>query len=127
MGHIGLLPQSEKGKFKFKGRSKIERNRIIEDAKLLSGAGVFSIVIECVEEKLAKFITKSVDIPTIGIGASKYCDGQILVTDDLLGLSNFTPRFIKKYSNIKKIINKSILRYKRDVINRKFPNKRNIY
>ena len=127
MGHIGLLPQSEKGKFKFKGRSKIERNRIIEDAKLLSGAGVFSIVIEFVEEKLAKFITKSVDIPTIGIGASKYCDGQILVTDDLLGLSNFTPRFIKKYSNIKKIINKSILRYKRDVINRKFPNKRNIY
>ena len=88
---------------------------------------MFTIVIECVEENLAKLITNSISVPTIGIGASKYCDGQILVTDDLLGLSNFTPRFIKKYSNLKEIINKSVSRFRNDVINKKFPNKKNIY
>ena len=127
MGHIGLLPQSEKGKFKFKGRSSVERKRIIEDARLLSNAGVFAIVIECVEESLAEIITKSVSVPTIGIGASKHCDGQVLVTDDLLGLSDFAPRFIRRYSNIKKSINKSVLRFKHDVINKNFPSKKNIY
>ena len=88
---------------------------------------MFAIVIECVEESLAKIITKSIPVPTIGIGASKHCDGQILVTDDLLGLSNFTPRFIRRYSNIKKIINKSVLRFRHDVINKKFPSRKNIY
>jgi 3-methyl-2-oxobutanoate hydroxymethyltransferase len=88
---------------------------------------VFAIVIECVEESLAEIISKSIPVPTIGIGASKYCDGQILVTDDLLGLSNFTPRFVRKYSNIKKIINESVLRFRRDVINRNFPSRKNIY
>ena len=127
MGHIGLLPQSEKGKFKFKGRSSVERKRIIEDARLLSNAGVFAIVIECVEESLAEIITKSVPVPTIGIGASKHCDGQVLVTDDLLGLSDFAPRFIRRYSNIKKSINKSVLRFKHDVINKNFPSRKNIY
>jgi len=127
MGHIGLLPQSEKGKFKFKGRSQIEKQKIIGDAKLLEEAGVFSLVIECVKENLAKIITKSINVPTIGIGASLQCDGQILVTDDLIGLSDFTPRFVKRYSNIKKIINKNILRFKNDVINKKFPNKKNTY
>ena len=127
MGHIGLLPQSEKGKFKFKGRSSVERKRIIEDARLLSNAGVFAIVIECVEESLAEIITKSVPVPTIGIGASKHCDGQVLVTDDLLGLSDFAPRFIRRYGNIKKSINKSVLRFKHDVINKNFPSKKNIY
>ena len=96
MGHIGLLPQSEKGKFKYKGKNLLERKRIINDATLLYNAGVFAIVIECVEESLAKTITKSIPIPTIGIGASMDCDGQILVTDDLLGLSNFSPRFVRK-------------------------------
>ena len=127
MGHVGLLPQSEKGKFKFKGRNPVERKRIIEDARLLSNSGVFAIVIECVEESLAKIITKTIPIPTIGIGASKHCDGQILVTDDLLGLTNFTPRFIRRYSNIKKIINKSVLRFRQDVLNKKFPSRKNIY
>ena len=127
MGHIGLLPQSEKGKFKFKGKSLVERKKIIEDAKSLSNAGVFAIVIECVEENLAKVISKSIPVPTIGIGASKHCDGQILVTDDLLGLSNYTPRFVKRYSNIKKIINKSVLKYRRDVINKSFPSRKNTY
>jgi 3-methyl-2-oxobutanoate hydroxymethyltransferase len=127
MGHIGLLPQSERGKFKFKGRSSFERKRIIEDAKLLSKAGVFAIVIECVEESLAEIISKSIPVPTIGIGASRHCDGQILVTDDLLGLSNFKPRFVKKYSNIKKMIKKSVLRFRHDVINKNFPSRKNIY
>ena len=127
MGHIGLLPQSERGRFKFKGRSSFERKRIIEDARLLSKVGVFAIVIECVEESLAQVISKSIPVPTIGIGASKHCDGQILVTDDLLGLSNFKPRFIRKYSNIKKIINKSVLKFRHDVINKNFPSKKNIY
>ena len=76
---------------------------------------------------LAKIISESITVPTIGIGASKHCDGQILVTDDLLGLSNFTPRFIIKYSNLKKIINKSVLRFRHDVINKNFPSKKNIY
>jgi len=127
MGHIGLLPQSERGKFKFKGRSLFERKRIIEDAMLLSKAGVFAIVIECIEESLAEIISKSIPVPAIGIGASRHCDGQILVTDDLLGMNNITPRFVRKYSNIKKIINKSVLRFRHDVINRNFPSRKNIY
>jgi len=124
---VGLLPQSEKGKFKYKGRNVTERKQIMEDARLLSNAGVFAIVIECVEESLAKTISKSIPVLTIGIGASKYCDGQILVTDDLLGLSNFKTRFTKKYSNIEQIINKSILRFRYDVVKKKFPGKKNIY
>ena len=99
MGHIGLLPQSSK-RFALKGKNLNERKNILEDAKLLSNSGVFSIVIECVVENLAKKITKTVRVPTIGIGASKHCDGQILVTDDIVGLSNFRPRFVKQYSNI---------------------------
>ena len=88
---------------------------------------MFAIVIECVEESLAEIISKSVPVPTIGIGASKHCDGQVLVTDDLLGLSDFAPRFIRRYGNIKKSINKSVLRFKHDVINKNFPSKKNIY
>jgi 3-methyl-2-oxobutanoate hydroxymethyltransferase len=103
-GHLGVLPQSQKGKFRFKGKKLTERNKILKDAKLLELAGVFSIVLECVESSLAKKITKSLEIPTIGIGASLDCDGQILVTDDLLGLNFFNVRFIKQYANIKKII-----------------------
>ena len=79
MGHIGLLPQSIKGNFIFKGKSKTERNKILNDAKALSSSGVFSIVLECVEKSLAKIITNSVKVPTIGIGASAHCDGQVLV------------------------------------------------
>ena len=127
MGHIGLLPQSEKGKFKFKGKTEIERKKIFQDAKLLSESGAFAIVIECVEQNLAAAITRSILVPTIGIGASQECDGQILVTDDLVGLSNFSPKFLKKYSNLKKIISKSVLRFRKDVIYKKFPGKKNIY
>ena len=126
MGHIGLLPQHVT-KFKIKGKSPKQEKQIIEDAKSLSNSGVFSIVIECVPEKLAKKITKIVPVPTIGIGASKHCDGQILVIDDLIGLNNFRPKFVKKYSNVNKIIEKSVKNYCKDVRKRKFPYSGNVY
>ncbi len=127
MGHVGLLPQSEKGKFRYKGRNKLERNKILNDAKSLSSSGVFSIVLECVESSLAKKITKSVKVPTIGIGASVYCDGQVLVTDDLIGLNPTNFRFVKKYANLNKIIDKSVGLFKKEVINEIFPTKKNAY
>ena len=127
MGHIGLLPQSEKGKFKFKGKKETERNKILKDAKLLEMSGVFSIVIECVEKSLAKEISKSVNIPTIGIGASLHCDGQVLVTDDLLGLNPTKVRFVKKYENLRNVIGKAVLKFKQEVIKKHFPKSKNSY
>ena len=126
MGHVGLLPQSS-NIFKLQGKSISKKKQIIEDAITLSKAGVFAIVIECVVESLAKKITKSISVPTIGIGASKYCDGQILVVDDMIGLSGLYPRFVKKYSNVEKIIEKSVKNYCKDVRKRKFPFVQNIY
>ena len=127
MGHIGLLPQSIKGNFIFKGKSKTERNKILNDAKVLSSSGVFSIVLECVEKSLAKMITSSVKVPTIGIGASAQCDGQVLVTDDLLGLNPNNFRFVKKYANLRKIIDKSVRLFKKEVIKKSFPKNKNTY
>ena len=126
MGHIGLLPQSSKV-FKLKGKNLIQKKQILQDAMELSNSGVFAIVLECVVEGLAKKVTNSISVPTIGIGASKYCDGQILVTDDMVGLSNFHPRFVKKYSNVKKIIEKSVKNYCSDVKRRRFPSSQNVY
>ena len=127
MGHLGLLPQSETGKFRFKGKKIFERNKILDDAKLLEAVGVFSIVLECIETSLAKLITNTINIPTIGIGASQYCDGQILVTDDLIGLNPIKVRFVKQYSNIKKIIKNAVLNYSKDVSGKKFPKKQHSY
>ena len=127
MGHIGLLPQSQKGKFRFKGKNKIEKNKILNDAKILSSSGVFSIVLECVEKSLAKQITNLVKVPTIGIGASVHCDGQVLVTDDLLGLNPTNFRFVKKYANLRKIIDKSARLFKQEVIKKSFPKSKNSY
>ena len=127
MGHIGLLPQSQKGKFRFKGKNKIEKNKILNDAKILSSSGVFSIVLECVEKSLAKQITNLVKVPTIGIGASAHCDGQVLVTDDLLGLNPTNIRFVKKYANLRKIIDKSARLFKQEVIKKSFPKSKNSY
>jgi 3-methyl-2-oxobutanoate hydroxymethyltransferase len=126
-GHLGLLPQSQKGKFRYKGKSLAERNRILEDAKLLESAGVFSIVLECVETSLAKSITDALSIPTIGIGASHYCDGQILVIDDLIGLNPTNVRFVKKYSNIQKVIGRAVSQFAKDVKKKKFPSKKSSY
>tara|TARA_Y100000389_G_C17387006_1_gene477635 strand:+ start:164 stop:937 length:774 start_codon:yes stop_codon:yes gene_type:complete len=126
MGHLGILPQSDKS-FKFKGKKLIERNKILNEAKLLENAGVFSIVLECVESSLAKLITQKIEIPTIGIGASSNCDGQVLVTDDLIGLNPINVRFIKKYSNLRKIIEKAVINYKKDVKNSNFPKKKHSF
>ena len=126
MGHLGLLPQSDTT-FKFKGKKKSERERILKDALLLEKAGVFSIVLECVESSLAKIVTQNIKIPTIGIGASKYCDGQILVFDDLIGLNPMNYRFVKKYANIRKDISKAVSNYSKEVRKIKFPNKKNSY
>ena len=127
MGHLGLLPQSEKGKFRFKGKKTRERNMILKEAKILESLGVFSIVLECVEKSLAKEITSSVKIPTIGIGSSINCDGQVLVTDDLLGLNDTNFKFLKKYSNLKKVINTAVFNFKKEVKNKKFPTKKYSY
>tara|TARA_B100000609_G_scaffold161377_1_gene133197 strand:- start:71 stop:634 length:564 start_codon:yes stop_codon:yes gene_type:complete len=126
MGHLGLLPQSDKS-FKFKGKKKTERDRILKDAILLEKAGVFSIVLECIETSLAKLITHKIEVPTIGIGASKYCDGQILVFDDLIGLNPINYRFVKKYANIRSQITKAVSNYSKDVRKNKFPNRNKSY
>ena len=126
MGHIGVLPQSDKT-FKFKGKKKSEREKILKDAKLLQRAGVFSIVLECVETSLAKYVTKQINIPTIGIGASNNCDGQILVFDDLIGLNPINARFVKKYINIHKQIKKAVSNYSKEVKKKQFPSKKYSY
>ena len=126
MGHVGLLPQSSTD-FKLKGKNFMQRKKILQDAIAVSNSGAFAIVIECVVESLAKKITKNVSIPTIGIGASKYCDGQILVVDDMLGLSDFLPKFVKRYSNLEKIIDNCVKNYTQDVKRRKFPSFKNVY
>ena len=123
MGHIGVLPQSDKT-FKFKGKKKSEKENIMRDAKLLQEAGSFCMVLECVETSLAKQVTQSVSVPTIGIGASSNCDGQILVFDDLIGLNPIKFRFVKKYANIKREISKAVSKYATDVKTRKFPSKK---
>ncbi len=123
MGHIGVLPQSDKT-FKFKGNKKSEKENIMRDAKLLQEAGSFCMVLECVETSLAKQVTQSVSVPTIGIGASNNCDGQILVFDDLIGLNPIKFRFVKKYANIKREISKAVSKYASDVKTRKFPSKK---
>ena len=126
MGHVGLLPQTAIN-FKVKGKNFLQKKKILEDAKAVSNSGVFAIIIECVIENLAKLITKNISVPTIGIGASKYCDGQILVIDDMLGLSDYYPKFVKQYSNLKKVIEKSVKNYTKDVRLRKFPFNKNVY
>ena len=126
MGHLGLLPQSDKT-FKFKGKKKSERENILKDAKLLERAGVFSIVLECVETSLAKYVTKQINIPTIGIGASNNCDGQILVFDDLIGLNPINARFVKKYANIQKQIKNAVSNYSKEVRKAQFPAKKYSY
>ena len=127
MGHLGLLPQTTKGKFKSKGKTLKEKKQLLSDAILLQNAGVFSIVLECVKSSTAKEITKNLDIPTIGIGSSVHCDGQVLVTDDLLGLNETKIKFVKKFLNIKKYINLGLKKYASDVRSKKYPSKKYSY
>ena len=124
MGHIGFTPQFKR-KFKVEGQSRLEANKLLKEAKQIQNAGAFSIVIECLSPESAKLITKELNIPTIGIGSSKYCDGQILVTDDMLGISGFYPKFVKKYANLNRVIEKAVKEYSREVKLSKFPSTKN--
>ncbi|WP_440670062.1 3-methyl-2-oxobutanoate hydroxymethyltransferase [Candidatus Pelagibacter sp. HIMB1483] len=127
MGHLGLLPQSVKGKFKSKGKTSREIKQLMNDAMLLQKTGVFAIVLECVKTPIAKQITKDLKIPTIGIGSSVHCDGQVLVTDDLLGLNETKIKFVKRFLNIKKYINLGLKKYASDVRSKKYPSKKHSY
>ena len=120
MGHVGILPQTDK-KFTFKGKKQKESERILKDAKLLENAGVFSIVLECIETKLSKQITDKINIPTIGIGSSANCDGQVLVIDDLIGMSEIKFKFVKKYVDVSKIIDFAVKKYATEVHKKQFP------
>ncbi len=120
MGHIGFTPQFKK-KFKVEGQNKKEIRKLLKEAKLIEKAGAFSIVLECMSAESAKLISKKLSIPTIGIGSSKYCDGQILVTDDMLGISGFYPKFVKKFANLDRVIENAVKKYTKEVKLSKFP------
>ena len=126
MGHIGYTPQYFK-KFKVQGVLDKDRHNLLDQAIRNEKAGAFSVILECVSAKTAREITKTLKIPTIGIGASVYCDGQILVTDDMLGLSGFYPKFVKKFANLNNIIEIGIKKYKKAVLNKDFPTKKNTF
>ncbi|HXF85622.1 MAG TPA: 3-methyl-2-oxobutanoate hydroxymethyltransferase [Anaerolineales bacterium] len=124
MGHLGLTPQSvhQLGGFRAQGRTARAAKRLIEDALILEEAGCFSIVLESVPARLAELISKKISIPTIGIGAGVGCDGQVLVTHDLLGLfDRFTPKFVKKYANLHEEMQRAFADYIEDVESRRFP------
>ncbi|MCT4620997.1 MAG: 3-methyl-2-oxobutanoate hydroxymethyltransferase [Marinisporobacter sp.] len=130
IGHLGLTPQSINmfGGFKVQGKSEEAAKKILEDALLLQEAGVFSIVLECVPERLAKLISEKLEIPTIGIGAGKYCDGQVLVTQDLLGMyTDFTPKFVKKYANLNDSIVKATKSYIEEINIGVFPSEEHTF
>ena len=123
MGHVGLRPQSVlvEGAFKAKGRTLDERERVMAEAQATARAGAFCVVIEGVAESLAREITEAVDIPTIGIGGSAACDGQILVVDDMLGLFDWTPKFVRRYADLRGEIDRAAAAYADDVRARRFP------
>ena len=127
MGHLGLLPQSVKGKFRSKGKTTREINQLMSDALLLQKSGVFAIVLECVKTPIAKQITNDLKIPTIGIGSSVHCDGQVLVTDDLIGLNQTNIKFVKKFLNVKKYINSGLRKFASEVKSKKYPTKKHSY
>ena len=127
MGHLGLLPQTAKGKFKSKGKTEKEKKQLINDALLLQKNGVFAIVLECIKASTAKQITQYLKIPTIGIGSSAHCDGQVLVTDDLIGLNETNIRFVKKFINVRKYINQGLKRFMSEVKLKRYPSKKHSY
>ena len=125
-GHIGYTPQYS-NKFKVKGKSDLEEKKLIKEAIEIEEAGAFCIILECISANTSKKITGLLKIPTIGIGSSKNCDGQILVTDDIIGLSGFYPKFVRKYLDINKIIDKGVKKYSKDVLKKKFPKATNSF
>jgi 3-methyl-2-oxobutanoate hydroxymethyltransferase len=129
MGHIGLRPQAVNvdGGFRAKGRTNAERDRVIAEARATADAGAFAIVIEGVAEDLAAEITAEVSCPTVGIGASAACDGQVLVTHDMLGLFDWTPKFVRRYADLSKTISEAAAAYADDVRTRRFPGEAETY
>ncbi|KAA0575187.1 3-methyl-2-oxobutanoate hydroxymethyltransferase [Azospirillum sp. B21] len=130
MGHVGLTPQSVNtlGGFRARGRSVDEGERILADAQAIADAGAFALVIEGVMEPLANRITAAVAVPTIGIGASLACDGQVLVTDDMLGLfTDFTPKFVRRYAELAPTVIQAALDYAGDVRHRRFPGPEHVF
>src|ERR1700733_5502480 len=129
MGHIGLTPQMIQvmGGFKTQGRTEAEWPAIEADAKAVAEAGAFAVVLEGMAEPLAARITRQIAIPTIGIGASAQCDGQILVMEDMLGLNPRTPKFVRQYANMGPDIEAAVKAYAADVRDRRFPGKENVY
>lgn len=124
MGHLGLTPQSvhQLGGFRAQGKTSSAAKRLFEDAQILEEAGAFSLVLEAVPARLAEYISKHISIPTIGIGAGAGCDGQVLVTHDLLGLfERFTPKFVRQYANLHETMNKAFTDYLNDVNTKQFP------
>lgn len=123
MAHVGLMPQqvNTNGGFAAKGRRESEWDQIIEDAKAVEAAGAFCVVLEGIAEALAQKITAELNIPTIGIGASPVCDGQILVTDDMLGINDYVPPFVNKYAHMGEMISAAVGKYADEVRNRQFP------
>ncbi len=129
MGHVGLRPQAINvyGAFKARGRTTAERAEILAEAEATAAAGAFAVVVEGVSEDLAQEVTDRVKIPTIGIGASTACDGQILVTQDMLGLFDWTPKFVKRYTALRAAIRSAVEAYSSEVRRRTFPEPAQVY
>lgn len=129
MGHIGLTPQSINtlGSFRAQGREEADWAPIENDARAIAQAGAFSVVVEAVAEPLARKITEGIAVPTIGIGASAACDGQVLVLEDMLGLSPRTPKFVRRYGDLGPAIEAAIKAYAADVRSRAFPAAEHVY
>jgi 3-methyl-2-oxobutanoate hydroxymethyltransferase len=130
MGHLGLTPQSFHmlGGFKVQGREEAQAEALIEDALALQDAGVFAIVLEAIPAALAKRVTEALRVPTIGIGAGKHCDGQVLVCYDMLGMfDDFKPKFVKRYANLKETITEAMNTYAAEVKNVTFPDDSHIF
>ena len=130
MGHIGLTPQtiSKLGGFKVQGKGAQEAEKLLKGALALQEAGIFSIVLECVPEEVGRLITEKLSIPTIGIGGGRYCDGQVLVFHDTLGLfEKFLPKFVKRYRNLGEEIVKALEEYKQEVKEEKFPGPEHVF
>ncbi len=129
VAHVGLRPQAINvdGGFRAKGRTEEERRRVLAEAKAADEAGCCAMVVEGIAEDLADELTKAVECPTIGIGASVNCDGQILVTEDMIGMFDWTPKFVRMYGNVKAEINKAVEAYAADVRERRFPGEDETY
>lgn len=127
MGHVGMLPQTAE-RYQLRGKEEAEAEKIFRDAVELDKVGVFTIVLECIPENLAKRITETVKAPTIGIGAGRYCDGQVLVVNDMLGFDeNFNPKYLKRYANLSREIKKAVAKFKEEVLNETYPDEEHTY